>query len=206
MMDFVVYYRTSTGRQNLGIEAQRRLVNDYISSGNHSIVAEYVEQESGRNNKRPELNKAIMHSKQAGATLLIARLDRLSRSVHFISGLLESKIDFIACDMPHATKFNLHIIAAVAEYEADLISLRTRQALAALKAKGVKLGPSENNRFGRRQQALAFSKSISHLIHDYSLITVPAPSIATWLNENGYKTRTGKLWTGPNVRRVLNEV
>src|SRR5262245_36603570 len=111
---FVAYYRVSTDKQErsgLGLEAQRRAVRDYLDGGNWELIAEFTETESGKRDDRPELQKAIAFAKRNRAKLIIAKLDRLSRNVHFISGLLESKVDFLAVDNPHATKFNIQILA-----------------------------------------------------------------------------------------------
>src|SRR5215813_5790846 len=140
---FIAYYRVSTdkqGRSGLGLEAQRKAVTDYLDGGSWELIGEYTEVESGKRSDRPELAKAIAFAKKHRARLVIAKLDRLSRNVAFISALMERKVDFIAVDNPHATKFNLHILAAVAEFERDAISKRTREALAAAKAKGKILG------------------------------------------------------------------
>jgi DNA invertase Pin-like site-specific DNA recombinase len=140
---FIAYYRVSTaeqGKSGLGLEAQRKAVRDYLDGGSWELIGEYTEVETGKRSDRPELEKAIAACKKHRARLVIAKLDRLSRNVAFIATLLEKKIDFLCCDNPHATKFNLHILAAVAEFERDAISKRTTEALAAAKARGVKLG------------------------------------------------------------------
>src|SRR5688572_1288417 len=142
---FVAYYRVSTERQGqsgLGLEAQRRAVQDLLRG--EVPLAELTEIETGKGanalERRPELKKAIALCRQKKATLLIARLDRLARNVHFISGLMEAGIDFRAVDLPSATRFTLHIYAALAEEETRKISERTKAALAAAKARGKKLG------------------------------------------------------------------
>jgi DNA invertase Pin-like site-specific DNA recombinase len=143
MTRFVAYLRVSTLRQGasgLGIEAQREAVARHVASIGGSIVAEVVETESGKRSDRPELARALTTCRAHRATLLIAKLDRLSRNVHFISGLMETKVPFVACDMPTATPVMLHIYAAMAEAEAIAISTRTKAALAVAKARGVKLG------------------------------------------------------------------
>jgi DNA invertase Pin-like site-specific DNA recombinase len=133
----VAYYRVSTAKQGssgLGLDAQRAAVAAWCAVGGAAVLAGYTEVESGRRADRPELGKALAHAKRSRATLVIAKLDRLSRNVHFLSGLMESGVDFIACDNPHANKLTIHILAAVAEDEAKRISERTRAALAAYKA------------------------------------------------------------------------
>ena len=121
---FVAYYRVSTdkqGKSGLGLDAQSKAVNDYLNGGDWELAAEFTEIESGKKGNRPELVKALAACKRHKATLVIARLDRLARNVHFISGLMETKVKFVACDMPEATPFMLHIYAAVAEQEARAI-------------------------------------------------------------------------------------
>jgi DNA invertase Pin-like site-specific DNA recombinase len=143
MTQFVAYLRVSTMRQGasgLGIEAQREAVARYVASAGGQIVAEVVETESGKRGDRPELARALAACRAHRATLLIAKLDRLTRNVHFISGLMKSGVPFVAVDMPNATPFMLHVYAAVAEEEGQAISARTKAALAAAKARGVKLG------------------------------------------------------------------
>lgn len=148
MKKYVAYYRVSTkqqGRSGLGLEAQKSTIIKFISDG--ELIGEFTDIESGTrkgNNKRDEMLKAISLCKTENAILLIAKLDRLSRNVSFITTLMESGIEFIACDMPHANKFTIHVFAALAEQEADMISLRVKEALLELKKKGIKLGKPEN--------------------------------------------------------------
>jgi DNA invertase Pin-like site-specific DNA recombinase len=140
---FVSYYRVSTtqqGASGLGLEAQREAVARHVAGAGGVIVAEFQEIESGKRNDRPEIAAALAACRLRRATLVIAKLDRLARNVHFISSLMESGVDFVACDNPHATRLTIHILAAVAEHEREMISQRTIAALAAAKARGVKLG------------------------------------------------------------------
>lgn len=140
---FVSYLRVSTdkqGRSGLGLEAQRDAVARYLNGGNWKLIAEYVEVESGKRNSRPQLQAAISHAKATGAKLVIARLDRLARNLHFVSSLQERGVDFVAADMPDANRLTIHIIAAVAEAVGRTISENTKNALAAARARGVKLG------------------------------------------------------------------
>lgn len=151
---FVSYLRVSTVRQGisgLGLEAQRAAVEGFLNGGNWELIEEVVEVESGKHNDRPALAAALRLCRKHHATLVIAKLDRLARNVHFISGLMESGVDFVAVDMPEANRFVVHIMAAVAEQEAEAISKRTKAALAAAKAKGTKLG-------GRRVSAERFAE------------------------------------------------
>src|SRR6476620_4349785 len=135
---WISYLRVSTDRQGasgLGLEAQRKAVADYLNGGNWTLAAEFVEIESGkRSNNRPQLAAALAACKKHKAKLVIAKLDRLSRNVHFISGLMDAGVEFVACDMPAANKLTIHILAAVAEHEREMISTRTKGALAAAKA------------------------------------------------------------------------
>ena len=140
---FIAYYRVSTdkqGKSGLGLDAQRKAVVDYLDGGKWTLLDEFTEIESGKRNDRPELEKALAACKKHRAKLVIAKLDRLSRNLAFIAMLMDRKVDFVCCDNPTATKFTIHILAAVAEHERDAISARTKAALAAAKANGKKLG------------------------------------------------------------------
>jgi DNA invertase Pin-like site-specific DNA recombinase len=140
---FVSYLRVSTdrqGRSGLGLEAQREAVARFVAGIGGQVIAEHVEVESGKDNARPKLAEAMAACRVMRATLLVAKLDRLSRNLAFLANLMEAKTDFVCCDNPHATPFTLHILAAVAEHERSMISTRTKAALAAAKARGVKLG------------------------------------------------------------------
>src|SRR5271157_5318661 len=136
---FVAYFRVSTDRQGksgLGLEAQRKAVLDYLDGGRWELVAEFTEIESGKRNDRPELVKALAACKKHKAKLVIAKLDRLSRNLAFIATLMDSGVEFIAVDNPHANKLTVHILAAVAQHEREIISARTSAALKAAKAPG----------------------------------------------------------------------
>jgi DNA invertase Pin-like site-specific DNA recombinase len=122
------------------LEAQQKAVRDHLNGGNWRIVAEFTEVESGKRSNRPQLAAALAACRLRGAKFIIAKLDRLARNVHFVSGLMESGVDFVAADFPQANRLTVHILAAVAEHEAKLISECTEAALAAAKARGVKLG------------------------------------------------------------------
>lgn len=140
---FIAYYRVSTarqGRSGLGLEAQRSAVHDYLNGGSWVLSAEFVEVESGKRTDRPQLAAALAACRLHKATLVIAKLDRLARNVAFVSALMESNVEFIACDFPTANRLTIHILAAVAEHEAHAISERTKAALAAAKARGTRLG------------------------------------------------------------------
>src|ERR671917_1097190 len=145
---FVAYFRVSTDKQGargLGMDAQRSAVARHLAGHPGALLAEFVEVESGRRTDRPELLAALTLCRQKKAMLVIAKLDRLARNVHFISGLMESGVEFVAVDMPHANRLTLHILAAVAEHEREMISQRTKAALAAAKARGKRLGGDRGN-------------------------------------------------------------
>lgn len=148
--NFVAYYRVSTekqGRSGLGLEAQRAAVHEYLNGGDWRLVGEFTEVESGkRSDNRPELEKAMRAARIRNATLVIAKLDRLSRNAHFLLGLQESGVDFVAADMPTANKMTVGILAIVAQHEREQISARTKAALAAAKLRGKKLGTPGNLR------------------------------------------------------------
>src|SRR2546423_6629915 len=140
---FVAYFRVSTDRQGksgLGLQAQRKSVVDYLDGGRWSLVAEFTEIESGKHNDRPELAKALAACKKQRAKLVIAKLDRLSRNLAFIAALMESGVEFVAVDNPHANKLTVHILAAVAQHEREMISERTQAALKAAGARRTRLG------------------------------------------------------------------
>src|SRR5690348_9040720 len=143
MVDFVAYYRVSTqgqGNSGLGLDAQRAAVHAHVQQVGGGLIGEFTEIESGALDERTELNLALKQCRSQKALLVIAKLDRLARSVHFIAQLLNSGVEFVAADMPHANKLTIHIIAAVAEYEREVIAQRTKAALAAAKLRGVRLG------------------------------------------------------------------
>lgn len=145
MGNYVAYLRQSTTKQEksgLGIEAQRNIIHSFVKEG--LIIAEFVETESGKKSDRPKLQEALALCRKTNSILIVAKLDRLSRNVAFTSKLLESDVEITFCDFPQANRLILHIISSIAEYEANLISQRTRQSLKAKKERGVQLGKSEN--------------------------------------------------------------
>lgn len=210
----VAYYRVSTAKQGqsgLGLEAQQASVTSYASTQGLTIVQVFTEIESGRKKNRPQLLEALALCKRTGATLLIAKLDRLARNVAFISALMESGVDFVAVDMPEADKLTLHVMAAVAEREAELISTRTKAALAARKARGLPLGTNnltperralgpqkqrENARQDMRQPA-AFAQALKGQGE-------PLRAIAATLNRSGFTTRKGGQWSAMQVKRLID--
>lgn len=227
MADIIAYYRVSTAKQGqsgLGLEGQKAAVEAYAKQTGARIVASYREVESGKLADRPELAKALAHAKRSKATLVVAKLDRLARNVAFLSALMRAGVDFIACDNPHANKLTIHILAAVAEDEAERISARTKAALAAAKARGVKLGSARpghwNGREGARMAGLdrareASSKAISTAAVEAYADLVPSmvamraegltlAGIAEKLTAEGHTTRRGKPWNAVQVSRVLD--
>ena len=216
-MHFVTYLRVSTDRQGksgLGLEAQRKAVADHVA-GNGEIAAEYVEIESGTKNDRPQLARALADAKRIGAVLLIAKLDRLARNVAFIANLLESGVEIAAADMPEANRFLLHVMAAVAEHEAQTISDRTRAALNAAKAKGIALGWSMPGRAGEQrlaahkgakrnaQKADQYAGNVLPMIQQIAARGASLRKIADELNIRGIKTARAGLWYATTVRNVL---
>lgn len=208
---YVAYYRVSTDRQGksgLGLEAQREAVARHLASRKATLVSEYTEVESGkRHDNRPQLAAAIGEAKRLGATLLIAKLDRLARNVHFISGLMESAAAFEACDMPHANKFTIHILAAVAEHEREMISERTKAALAAAKARGTKLGnprwqESIHKATAARKKPLP-SAELAAIVAGYRAEGFTLRAIAKRMNELGLKTASGAQWHASSVHKAL---
>jgi len=163
MGNYVAYLRQSTIKQErsgLGIEAQRDIISSFVKEG--VILAEYVETESGRKSDRPKLQEALAMCRKTNSILIVAKLDRLSRNVAFTSKLLESDVEIIFCDFPQANRLILHIISSIAEYEANLISQRTRQSLKAKKERGVKLGKSENL-MNKHNEAVARSNQTNRI-------------------------------------------
>jgi Resolvase, N terminal domain len=216
---FVGYLRVSTekqGQSGLGLEAQRKAIEDYLNGGRWELLAEYVEIESGKRSDRPELAKAIAHSKATGATLVIAKLDRLSRNVAFISNLMESDAEFIAADMPMANRLTVHVLAAVAEHEREMISQRTTAALAAAKARGVKLGNPNGARALRglgNAHAVAAVKAGADAQTNRVLPVIGAirsegttslHGIAEELNRRGILTARGGGWYATTVKNLLD--
>ncbi len=227
MQNVVTYFRVSTKRQGasgLGLEGQQSAVNEFVSREGATVVREYVEVETGTSKRhRPELAKALAHAKRAKATLVVAKLDRLARNVAFTSALLESGVDFVAVDNPTANKLTIHILAAVAENEAEAISQRTKAALEVAKQRGVKLGSAREGHWAgiedkrqaglvkaqkaaseaRRKQADDAYADIAPLVQEWREAGKTLQQIATELNEQGFQTRRGRPWNATQVSRVL---
>lgn len=209
---FVAYYRVSTdaqGQSGLGLEAQREAVHKYLNGGDWEIIAEFTEVESGRKSRRPELEAALALAKKHRAKLVVAKLDRLYRNAYFVAKLMHEGVDFVCVDNPHANKLTIQILAAVAENERDLISERTRVALAAVKKRGVKLG-SPTPEVGAEAAGLAvaaqadrFAANVLPLIFDLrrkGLTTYR--EIADALNARGIQTARGGAWFASTVRNI----
>jgi DNA invertase Pin-like site-specific DNA recombinase len=210
---FVAYQRVSTdkqGRSGLGLEAQEAAVAAYSQALNAPIVDRFVEVESGKRNDRPELAKALAACRKQKATLIIAKLDRLARNVAFIANLMESGVDFIAVDMPSATRLTIHILAAVAEHEREMISARTKAALQARKARGGRLGapdPAIGSAVGVariKARAVAHADNVMPIILSVRSSGVETlAGIAAALNARGIKSARGGAWHPATVARVI---
>lgn len=222
MATLISYLRVSTARQGasgLGLEAQRAAVLAYASRGGHRIVAEFVEVESGKRADRPQLAAALAAGRLHHATLCIAKLDRLARNVAFIANLMDGGVDFVACDMPHANRLTLHLLAAIAEHERDMISQRTKAALAAAKARGVRLGnpngaaallagckeASTRGGVATRRKADVRAAQVLPLLRQMEADGCRSSSeLAKALNLRGVPTPGGgAVWYAEQVRRVL---
>lgn len=217
---FVAYLRVSTARQGasgLGLEAQRSAVQGFLAGKQGNLVAEFVEVESGKRDDRPQLAAALAACRLHRATLVMAKLDRLARNVRFIAGIMDSGVDFVASDMPHANRLTLHLMAAMAEHEAAAISERTKAALAAAKARGTKLGnpngaahlragcrdAAKISAVARQATAIAFALQLEPLISQLvgSGFT-SSLAIARELNRRSITTSRGGSWKAQQIARV----
>jgi DNA invertase Pin-like site-specific DNA recombinase len=203
---FISYLRVSTdkqGERGYGLDAQRKAIANYLDGGSWELLGEFVEIESGKRGDRPKLVDALTACKKHRAKLIIAKLDRLARNVAFIAALMDGKVDFVCCDFPQANRLTLHILAAVAEHEREMISQRTRAGLAAAKERGVRLGGPALPLFNitRRMAAVARAQAIKpyldHLDHGVS-----ARQVAALLNADDVKTPTGAFWSAKTVLRA----
>ena len=207
---FIAYFRVSTDRQGksgLGLEAQREAVMRHVGSAG-VLRAEFTEVESGSRSDRPQLAAAIAAAKKARATLIIAKLDRLARNVHFVSGLMESGVDFIAADNPHANRLMVHMLAAFAEHEREQISQRTKAALQAAKARGVRLGRNgaENLAPAYRAAALDRARQLAPILSEMRALGMSARGMASELTARGVPTPTGARWHAQTVIRHLERL
>ncbi|SFJ23144.1 Site-specific DNA recombinase [Albimonas pacifica] len=214
---YVIYKRVSTeeqGRSGLGLEAQDRDIELYLSTYSdvpYEVIGTFTDVLSGANDGRPELEKAIALARSTGAELLVAKLDRLSRKVSFIASLMDDKkLALRVASMPHADKFQLHIYAALAEQERDFISTRTKAALAAAKARGVKLGGLRPNTERRnealRAGALDRAKRVEKFVRPLHAEGKSLRDIAELMNAAGIPTARGGNWQASQVKRVLDRL
>lgn len=184
-MKYVAYYRVSTKQQwgsGLGLEAQRTIVKNFVRC-DECIIKEFTEIESGKKDDRPALREAIALAKRENAKLVIAKLDRLSRNVRFIAELLDSKVEFVCCDLPSANTFTIHIFAALAQQERELISSRTKQALQAKKQRGERLGNPREFTLPERKKAIETIQNKAQANEN----TLQARAFAQELDRRGYK-------------------
>lgn len=215
---FIAYHRVSTQKQGLsglGLEAQKQTVLTYLNGGNWELVQEFVEVETGKGadalDRRPQLKAAIEACKKQKATLIIAKLDRLARNVHFVSGLIESGVDFVCADMPQANKVMLQMYSVMAEWERDQISARTKAALQAAKARGVVLGASgaanlKPNIEARQKAANKFAAKLKGIIEGMKARGLTQRAMCEELNGVGVKTAKGGEWSLIQLQRIMRRV
>lgn len=209
MARYVAYFRVSTekqGKSGLGLAAQHSLIERFLTDGDE-VISEFVEVQSGKNDERVELWKAINHAKRNDAKLLIAKLDRFSRKVSFIASIMEQGIGLVVAEMPNATDFQLHIFAALAQEERRLISERTRNALAEAKKRGVKLGKNgkvlaERNRKAADERAEALRPIIMPMVEQGLSLS----EIARRLNTLGHRAQMGGKLHPEHVRQLLRRL
>ena len=225
MTNYIAYTRVSTkkqGNSGLGLEAQTTSVINFVN-GHGKLLATYTEVESGKKSDRPELAKALSHARRSKAVLIVAKMDRLSRNVAFLSALMESTVEFQAADNPHANRLTIHILAAIAEHEAKATSTRTKEALQAARARGTKLGSNRPGHWaGRehlrqagqrnatkaaalanRENRIGIYSDLVPLIKDLRSQGITLQAIAAKLTELGHETRRGKPWNHVQVLRLL---
>ena len=217
MKKYIAYLRQSTMKQQisgLGVEAQREIIHNHVR--NKPILAEYIETESGKKSNRPQLLTALAMCRKTNSVLIVAKLDRLSRNVAFTSKLLESDVEIVFCDFPQANRLILHIISSIAEYEAGLISQRTKQSLQAKKARGIQLGKAENL-MCKHQEAIANSSKTNKakadnnpnnmraiaLLRSLSTQGKSLSEMADLLNEQGFVTSKGCQFQITQVKWLL---
>lgn len=215
---FIAYFRVSTQKQGasgLGLEAQQVAVAAYLNCGAWELIGEFQEVETGKGAdalaKRPQLRAALDACRKHGATLIIAKLDRLARNVHFISGLMVSKVRFVACDMPEANELTIHIMAAFAEHEAKRISQRTKDALAVAKRRGVVLGRSgpanlRPNVEERQRAANAFAERLRPVFDGMRMRKLSQRAMINELNRIGIPTPQGGSWMLAQVQRTIQRL
>jgi DNA invertase Pin-like site-specific DNA recombinase len=210
---FVAYYRVSTnkqGKSGLGLEAQQKAVSDFLDVGSWSLISHHVEIESGKRNDRPRLKEAIAACRKYKAKLVIAKLDRLARNAAFLLTLRDSGVDFVAADMPQADKLTVSIMAVFAEHERDMIARRTKEALAAAKARGVRLGSpdpllgSAAGAVSNRFRAAQFASNVLPIVREIQNAGMTTlRDIAQVLNARGIPTARGGTWAPQTVANLL---
>jgi len=209
---FVAYLRVSTkqqGSDGLGVASQREIIKRFAAQSQGLVVAEFVEVETGKSNNRPQLAAALKMAKKLGATLLVGKLDRLSRNLAFIARLIESDTPFKACDNPHATKVMLQMLGVMAEWERDQISKRTTDALAAAKAKGIRLGNpnikkiSKLGREKQKQLAQSSAETLASIIRPLHARGESLRAIAARLTAQQIKTARGGSWSASHIKNII---
>jgi len=211
---FVSYLRVSTerqGRSGLGLDAQRDAVAAYLNGGQWELLAEYVEEETGKGadplRRRPQLQTALDYARRAKATLVIAKLDRLSRNMAFIAQLMETGVEFVAVDNPTATRLTLHILAAVAEHERAMIGERTKAALVAAKARGTVLGANGKERARiHKAEALDRLEPLASRLRTLRADGLSVRRIVVALNGEGVPSPGGGSWHVGNLHRALQRL
>jgi DNA invertase Pin-like site-specific DNA recombinase len=204
---FVAYYRVSTdrqGRSGLGLEAQEAAVRGYL--GASTPIAEFTEIETGKRNDRPELEQALALCRKRKARLVIAKLDRLSRNLAFIAALMDSGVEFVAVDNPHATRLTLDILAAVAEHEREMIAQRTKAALQAAKARGIRLGSNGADRLAPayRAEAVERARQLAPILAELKSVGMSARQMAAELTVRGIATPNGGTWHAQTILRMID--
>jgi DNA invertase Pin-like site-specific DNA recombinase len=222
MCKYIAYYRVSTvkqGASGLGLEAQKATVLDHINATGGDLVDSFTEIESGTKSNREQLNLAMMKAKRTNSRLLIAKLDRLARNTHFITGLINTGVKFTACDIPDATELTVTIFAAVAQNEAKLVSERTKAAIKAKKEREGKdfkwgsktlytLAPKDAHikaTAARTSKANHYNQDmLIHIKEAQESGYTSLRAIAKWLDDNGFETPRGKAFTASSVQRILS--
>ena len=217
-MKYVAYYRVSThkqGESGLGLRAQQEIVQKHLKPED-VLVAQYIEIETGKSNYRPQLIDAIEHTKEEDATLIIAKLDRLSRNVSFIFQLRDTKVPFVCCDIPEANTLTIGIFATIAQHEREVISARTKAALQEKKRQGFKLGTPENLTDKSREKSIEVRKDkarrntnnrrASAMIKELREQGMSYQKIADRLNQFGFKTSRGKKFSAMQVKRLADRI
>ena len=210
---FIAYYRVSTekqGRSGLGLDAQREAVRAFLNGGDWRLLAEHTEVKFGKRDDRPELCKALHACRLTGATLVIAKLDRLSRDAAFLLNLEKAGVEFVAADMPNANRLTVRLMAVIAQEEREMISARTTAALAAAKARGIKLGGFRGSKIAAgigtaalQRQADEFAARVGSIISELRQQGQSLRQIGATLTAQGIRTARGGAWSADAVRAVL---